>query len=288
MARRATIATCQPPRPGSGRDTDAVIAAAIDLVREAAGRGADIACLPEYLNVSGEEPESALERAKNADELVDVIRRLAAELGMALVLPVLIFDDELLRNRALVIDGDGRIVGHYDKTHLVASERDEWGIVPGDSYPVFELSWGRIGVMICYDGCFPEPARILTLAGAEVIFFPSLQRSWTERELDLQVRSRAFDNYVHVVRSSYGTPADEVWIPGTPVGKSCIAGPDGNLPADLGRLTGVATAVVDLDAPLLGTRFHGGPEGPLREMRLRDRRPETYSPLMDSREDNLT
>ena len=279
MSRIVTLATCQPPQPTARRGCDQILDASLDLLREAADRGADVACLPEYLNVYGESPASAAGRIQRAPELLEEVRDLTRSLKLAVVLPLLISDGFALRNRAFVIDDGGGIVGHYDKTHLVASERDEWGITPGDDYPVFHLAWGTVGVMICYDGCFPEPARILALSGAEVIFFPSLQRGWTERELDLQVRARAFDNYLHVVRSSWGTPRDELWRPGTPVGKSCIAGPDGNLLADLGRLTGVATAVVDLDAPLLGERFHGGPEGPLRPMRLADRRPETYTPL---------
>ncbi len=281
MSRTVTLATCQPPMPAKGRDVDAVVATAFDQLREAADRGATIACIPEYLNIIGQMPVQAAERIPHAPAFIDQIRDLADTLGIAVIAPVLIYDDGLLRNRAFVIDADGQIVGHYDKTHLVATESSDWGIVPGTSYPVFDLGWGTIGVMICYDGCFPEPARILALAGAEVIFFPSLQRGYTERELDLQVRARAFDNYTHIVRSSYGTPVDEVWRPGTAVGKSCIGAPDGTLLSDLGRFTGVATAVVDLDAPMLGERFHGGDEGPLRAMRLADRHPETYGPLTD-------
>jgi len=281
MSRIVTLATCQPPLPAEGRGADEVLIASLDLLREAAERGADIACLPEYLNMIGELPAQAAERIDRAPELLEQFRDLARSLKLAVVLPLLISDGTALRNRAFVIDDGGEIAGHYDKTHLVASERDEWGIAPGDVYPVFNLAWGKVGVMICYDGCFPEPARILALSGAEVIFFPSLQRGWSERELDLQVRARAFDNYLHVVRSSWGTPREEVWRPGTPVGKSCIAGPDGNLLADLGRFTGVATAVVDLDKPLRGERTHGGQEGPLGPMRLADRRPATYLPLTE-------
>ena len=56
----------------------------------------------------------------------------------------------------------------------------------GRQWPVFDLDFGRIAVMICYDGCFSETSRILTLQGAELLFWPSLQRSYTEDQLTLQ------------------------------------------------------------------------------------------------------
>lgn len=281
MAETIVLATCQPPWPGGGRSPQNVADAAVGLVRRAAERGARAVCLPEYLNVAGMEREEALVRCdETAERLREQVQAIAGEGGLWVVLPVLARWDGLLRNAALLLGPQG-LVGRYDKVHLTRREREDWGIVPGDEYPVFDLPWGRVGIMICYDGCFPEPARLLAVAGADVIFFPSLQRSYPEHQLELQVRARAYDNFVWVVRSSYGTPREEGWAPGRPVGKSCIGAPDGTLAADLGRFVGVALAEAPLDKGEIGPTTHDGPLAPLREARNADRRPDTYRGLCE-------
>ena len=73
----------------------------------------------------------------------------------------------------------------------------ERGVTPGREYPVFETRFGKLGIMICYDGFFPEVARELTKAGAEVIAWPV----WGfNPELG---RARAAENQVYVVSSTY-------------------------------------------------------------------------------------
>jgi predicted amidohydrolase len=87
-------------------------------------------------------------------------------------------------------------VGKYRKTTLPRSEI-EGGICPGDDYPVFETRFGRVGMMICYDGFFPEVARQLTNRGAEVIAWPV----WGCNPL--LARARACENHVFLVSSTY-------------------------------------------------------------------------------------
>ncbi len=71
------------------------------------------------------------------------------------------------------------------------------GVVPGSDYPVFETRFGKVGMMICYDGFFPEVARQLTLRGAEIIAWPV----WgCNPEL---ARARAAENHVYLVSSTY-------------------------------------------------------------------------------------
>ena len=279
MSRGIILAACQPPWPKAERPAEQIWEAAFGLCVKAIRRGAQALCLPEYLNVAGMAVEDALERCdETADQLQQRFEELCRREGVWVVLPVLRRWDGVLRNSALLIGPEG-LCGCYHKVHLTNSEREKWGIVPGDEFPVFDVQWGRVGIMICYDGCFPEAARILAVHGAEVIFFPSLQRSFPEHQLELQVRCRAFDNFVWVVRSSYGTPREEAWQPGVPVGKSCIAAPDGTLAADVGRFVGVAIAEAELDKPELGLLEHSGPVGALRDRRMADRRPEVYSGL---------
>jgi len=280
VPRIVKIGTCQPTAPTRDLTADHIQRRALELLAEAGSDGVDICCLPECVNVVACSSNSVPGRAGQAKGFIAQVADICSRFRMYGVLPVIERRGDRLYNTAVILDRDGQAVGRYDKVHLTPDERENWGLTPGSTYPVFELDFGRIGVMICYDGCFPEPARILALQGAEVIFFPSLQRSYPEDQLALQVRARAADNFVYVVRSSYGTERTAAWRPGTMVGKSCIVAPDGTIVADLGKYVGVTAATVDLDRPLLGLHSHAGEEGVLKDMRFADRRPETYGRLV--------
>jgi predicted amidohydrolase len=106
-------------------------------------------------------------------------------------------------NTAAVIGPDGRVLGAYRKTHLFCGEDRAGGgwVTPGDRAVVVDTDLARIGLMICFDGDFPELARIEAVLGAEVICRPSaLLRSadiW-----ELTNRARAYDNHVFVVAAN--------------------------------------------------------------------------------------
>ncbi|MEM1923318.1 MAG: nitrilase-related carbon-nitrogen hydrolase [Nitrososphaerota archaeon] len=153
---------------------------ALSMLDEAASRGARVACLPELFTTkyfpqtrgvatSGLEisPEIVLRR----------ISELAGRLGMVVVAGSIIErEGEALYNTSFVINSDGAVLGRYRKTHLPDDECfwEEHYFAPGNlGYPVFNTSVGKIGVLICFDQWFPEPARILALRGAELILYPS-------------------------------------------------------------------------------------------------------------------
>ena len=102
----------------------------------------------------------------------------------------------LLYNAAVLIGPDGRLVGKYRKVCL-PREEVEAGVAPGDDYPVFDTRFGKVGLMVCYDGFFPEPARELAKRGAEVIAWPV----WGCNPL--LARARACENNVYLVSSTY-------------------------------------------------------------------------------------
>src|SRR5262249_14380234 len=77
----------------------------------------------------------------------------------------------LIYNVAVLIGPDGRIIGKYSKVCLPRGEVDA-GVAPGKDYPVFETRFGKVGMMVCYDGFFPEPARELAKKGVEIIAWP--------------------------------------------------------------------------------------------------------------------
>jgi len=109
----------------------------------------------------------------------------------------------VIYNSAILIGPDGQIVGIYDKTHPFPLERSECGgwVTPGDRADVFETELGTIGMIICYDGDFPELSRLLAVQGAEIIARPSaLLRSFDIWQMTNC--ARAYDNHVYVLATN--------------------------------------------------------------------------------------
>ena len=122
--------------------------------------------------------------------------QLAKEHNLYIVACLYERDRHLVYNTAALLGPDGRLAGKYRKVCLPRSEIDE-GVAPGSDYPVFETRFGKVGMMICYDGFFPEVARELANRGAEVIAWPV----WGCNPL--LARARACENHVYIVSSTY-------------------------------------------------------------------------------------
>jgi predicted amidohydrolase len=121
---------------------------------------------------------------------------LARQHQLHIVLSLYERDDHDVYNTAVLLGPDGNLIGRYRKVCLPHSEI-EAGITPGSDYPVFQTRFGKVGMMVCYDGFFPEVARELTNRGAEVIAWPV----WGCNPL--LGRARACENHVYVVSSTY-------------------------------------------------------------------------------------
>jgi predicted amidohydrolase len=100
-------------------------------------------------------------------------------------------------NTAVLIDRTGRLVGKYRKVYL-PREEIEAGLTPGNDYPVFRTDFGRVGIMICWDVEYADPARALALKGAEMILMPIWDGDAT------LTKARAIENHVFLVTSTYG------------------------------------------------------------------------------------
>jgi len=113
-------------------------------------------------------------------------------------------DAHLIYNTAVLLGPDGALIGKYRKVSLPPGEAAK-GIAPGKDYPVFDTAFGKVGMMVCYDGFFPEVARELTKNGAEVIAWPV----WGCNPLLAQ--ARACENHVFVISSTFMNP-EEGWM----------------------------------------------------------------------------
>jgi len=279
MSEAVRVAAVQPPDPGGRDGHPQSIHRGLELVEQAAEAGARFICLPEYFGLFGLPYAEWPDRVRDGDDVLQACCESAQRHGAVILHPSLECADGHLFNTTRIIGRDGGIVGHYRKVHPTLSERKDVGVCAGDAFPVFSVDRLRFGVMTCYDAYFPEAARILALEGAQVIFWPSLQRSAADEVIYLQARSRALDNCVYVVRSSYGHPREASWTPGMIPGDACVADPDGRIVADLGHDEGILVVDLPVGAPRLRRRSHDGAEEDPRQFLFEDRRPDAYGRL---------
>ncbi len=166
------------------------------LVAEAAQQKADLVVLPETLTYYGL-GKSFIDVAEPIPgPSTEYFGGLAKQHNLYLVAGLVERDRHLLYNVAVLLGPDGKLVGKYRKVALPRGEI-EGGITPGTEYPVFETRFGKLGMMVCYDGFFPEVARALSANGAEVIAWPV----WGCNPLLAQ--ARANENHVYLVSSTY-------------------------------------------------------------------------------------
>jgi predicted amidohydrolase len=139
-------------------------------------------------------------------------------------------------NTAVLIDRQGKLVGKYRKAYL-PREEIEAGLTPGDETPVFETDFGKVGMMICWDVQYIEPAQNMALEGAEIILMPI----WDG--YDVLMKARALENHVYLVASCYGNP-------------SAIIDPEGRVLAEA-KGEGIAVADIDLSQRPYATEWLG-------------------------------
>lgn len=281
---KVTVAATQ---MACGTDRDANIANAERLVREAAGRGANVVLIQELF----ESPYFCKDHLAQHFELATpvagnpAVRRLsqvARELGVVLPLSVFERAQNAYFNTLVMVDADGSTLGIYRKSHIPESPgyHEKFYFSPGDTgFRVWRTRFGTLGVAVCWDQWFPEAARAMALMGAEILFYPTAIGS--------EPQDPSLDSRGHWQRTMQGHAAANVMplVASNRIGRergekleiafyghSFIADHTGEVVAQADDHTEqVLTATFDLEA-IRRYRHAWGV--------FRDRRPDLYGPLL--------
>jgi predicted amidohydrolase len=245
---------------------------------QAASAGAKLAVFPECA-LSGYGFESREEGMAHAVPLdgaeVKKVADLTARSGCGCIFGLLERAGPRLYN-ACVLIGPRGLVGSYRKVHLPFLGIDMF-VDPGDRpFAVHEIEGLRVGMHICYDGSFPETARVLTLLGADLLVLPTNWPTHSECAAEHMIPTRAMENTVYVMAvNRVGVESGFRFI-----GSSSIADPSGTALARAGSDT-AETLFADVD-PLRSRRKHLVRVPGRHEIdRIADRRPGFYGPLVE-------
>jgi len=266
---------------------DANIAKAERLVRDAAGRGANVVLIQELFETPYFCKDHLASHFALASPVAEnpAIRHLAAvarELGVVLPLSVFERAHNAYFNTLVMVDADGSTLGIYRKSHIPESPgyHEKFYFSPGDTgFKVWPTRFGRIGVGVCWDQWFPECARAMAVMGAELLLYPTAIGS--------EPQDSSLDSRWHWQRTMQGHAAANV-MPlvasnriGAEQGEKCaisfyghsfIADHTGEVVAQADDCTeSVLTATFDLDAVRRYRHAWGV---------FRDRRPDLYGPLL--------
>ncbi|HEX7122988.1 MAG TPA: carbon-nitrogen hydrolase [Gemmatimonadaceae bacterium] len=277
----------------------------VERIREAHGRGAQIVCLQELFNAPYFCKSLRVENFEIAEPIpgptTERLQQLADELSIVLVVPI--YERQasgLYRNSAAIIDADGTLLGVYRKMHIPHDPlyEEKYYFTPGDTddsapfvegaakgshgFRVWKTRYAQIGVLICWDQWYPEGARITSLLGAEILFYPTAI-GWHPKEkaefgqAQLEAwrtvqRAHAIANGVFVASPNRVGFEPESGTDGLEFfGHSFIADPFGRILAEAGSEPGVVVATCD-PALIEDTRRNW----PF----LRDRRVDAYGGIL--------
>ncbi len=162
-------------------DLNANVQKTVKMIRQAAKKGAQIICLQELFQTPYFPQWEKMEKNKYAESVpgstTTIMQSLAKELGVVIVVPIYEKgNDGKFYNTAVVFDEKGKMMGKYHKIHIPHDPgfyEKEYFEEGQNGYTIFKTKFGTFAVLICFDQWFPEAAREVRLAGAEIIFYPT-------------------------------------------------------------------------------------------------------------------
>jgi N-carbamoylputrescine amidase len=272
-----------------GTEPEANLNKAIAGIRDAASKGAEIVCLQELFRSQYFCREENSELFNLAETIpgpsTEALSSVAKELQVSIVASL--FEKRaqgLYHNTAAILDADGSLIGLYRKMHIPDDPLyyEKYYFTPGDlGFQNFETRYSRIGVLVCWDQWYPEGARITSLQGANVLFYPtaigwhpSEKEQYGEAQLDAWrtiQRSHAISNGVFVAavnRTGVEGPSNsqlEFW------GSSFVSDPFGRVIAQAST-DEEETLIVECDPKQMDEVRRNWPF-------LRDRRIDAYTPI---------
>ena len=199
------------------KNPEKILSRAVEKIREAANKGAQIVCLQELFTSLYFCDVEDYENFKLAEPVpgpsTDTLSALAKELGVVIIASL--FEKRtngIYHNTTAVLDADGTYLGKYRKMHIPDDPAyyEKFYFTPGDlGYKVFKTRFGTLGVLICWDQWYPEAARITALMAAEILFYPTAIGWATAQNEATNIeqfnawqtiqRSHAVANGIHVV-----------------------------------------------------------------------------------------
>lgn len=253
-------------------------------IAEAAQKGAQIICLQELYRAPYFPQTENFDATALAETIpgpsTEMFASIAKKYGVVIIVPVFEQGEEgKFYNTAAVIGTNGEVIGKYRKIHIPQDpcfyEKDYFQ-EGNEPFEVFETPFAKIGVLICYDQWFPEAARICTLLGAEILFYPtaigyvkgytSADGDWHDAWRTVQ-RGHAITNGVHIAAVNRVGEEDELefW------GGSFVCDAFGKVLAEA-SITNEETVIVKVNLSMNQMIQDGWGF-------LRNRRPDTYQPL---------
>jgi predicted amidohydrolase len=229
-----SLTPTQPPPPRKVRlatirlhpKGDNPVARFAEIVEAKVAQGTDVILLPEGVTIVGTGKKYADVAEPVPGPTTRALGELARRKQAWIVAGVYERAGKVIYNTAVLIGRDGSYAGKYRKVYIPREEL-EGGITPGSDYPTFKTDFGTVGMMICWDVQYADPARGLALRGAELILMPI----WGGSEA--LAKARAIENHLFVASSGYDFP-------------SLIFDPDGETLARTEQDGTVATATIDL------------------------------------------
>ena len=197
-ARNVRIAAINLKPEKAGSSSEAV-AQFLTVAGSQAPEGSDVILLPEGITLVGTGKKEADVAEPVPGPTTQRLGELARRKKSYVAARILEREGTLVYNTAVLIDRAGRVAGKYRKVYLPRDEVDH-GVTPGSDFPVFATDFGKVGLMICWDVQYADPARALALGGAELILMPI----WGGNET--LGKARALENHVFLAASGYDYP----------------------------------------------------------------------------------